>query len=234
MPTPVTPGEQLFVQYLDSIGVPYHFEQKYADKSKMIDFRIEWNGKPHFFDVKDFQSPPRRRVRSLSTLQPYKPIRERIVRCRKKFKEYKAFCCAPVFYNDGALAMLEYNHVMLGSMYGDSGFRIPVDVETGTADPSRIERAYLGGGMMVGPGGKPENTTISALITLTTVRPDHDLTSIVPRVIVWHNAFARIPFPADLFCGPYDTHVGLLPLEDGGIGQDVTFRGDMLPSRARF
>lgn len=93
--------------------------------------------------------------------------------------------------------MLEDSTVMLGSMYGDPGYRMPVDVETGTADPSRIDRTFLGGGMMVGPGGKPENTTISALITLTTVRPDHDPNSIVPRVIVWHSACARIPFPAD-------------------------------------
>lgn len=234
MPNPATTGEQLFAQYLDSVGVSYQFEQTYAGKSKVIDFRIEWNDKPHFFDVKDFQSPPRGRIRNLSTLNPYKPIRERIVRCRKKFREYKEFCCAPVFYNDGSLIMLEHNHIMLGSMYGDSGFRIPVDVETGTADPSSIERAYLGGGMMVGPSGKPENTTISALITLTTVRPDHGLACVVPRVIVWHSACARIPFPADLFCGPYDTHVGLVQLEDGGIGQGITFRGGMLPSRIEF
>jgi len=234
VPTPATPGEQAFAHYLDSIGMPYQFEERHADKAKVIDFRIEWNGGSHFFDVKDFQSPPLRRFGSFGTFQPCKPVRERIARCRKKFKEYKEFCCAPVFFNDGALAMLEEFNVMLGSMYGEPTARIPVDVEAGAADPSGMESRFSGGGMMVGPDGEPENTTISALVTLTTVRPDHDPNSTRPRVIVWHNACARIPFPTDLFCGPYDTHVGLVQLEDGGTGQDITFRGVNLPAHAMF
>jgi hypothetical protein len=234
MPTPTTPGEQAFAQYLDSIGIPFQFEQKYPGNSKVVDFRIEWGGKPCFFDVKDFQSPPLSKLRGLSTFEPHDPIRERINRCRKKFKEYKEFCCAPVFYNDGALAMLEEFDIMLGSMYGNSGFRLPVNVATGSADPDRIERTFSGGGMMVGPGGKPENTTMSALITVTTARPADDLKGTVPRVIVWHSACARIPFPADLFCGPYDTHVGLVTLEDGEIGQDITFRGSQLPPDVEY
>jgi len=213
--------------------MPFRFEQKYADKSKVIDFQIEWRGKPHFFELKDFQSPELGALRGFSAFSPYKPVRERIGRCRKKFKEYKEFCCAPVFYNDGALALLEECDVMLGSMYGDSGVRIPINVETGTADPSRIERAFLGGGEMVGPGGEPENTTISALITLSTIRPD-GANGVVPRVIVWHNAWARIPFPDDLFCGPFDSHFGKVQLEDGDTGQGITFRGVDLPPNMEF
>lgn len=140
-------------------------------------------------------------------------------------------------------------------MYGDSGFRFPFSPETGL-DMSKMERAFLGGGSMVGPGGKPQNTTISALVTLTTLKPDYqklvglvrskqmsvqeciayaennpnlDTNVIVPRVIVWHNAAARIPFPNELFCGPYDTHFGIVEEEDGAVGQTITFRGNLLP-----
>ena len=41
----------------------------------------------------------------------------------------------------------------------------------------------------------------------------------LPRVIVWHNAMARIPFPNKLFCGPYDTHFGLLGKRMGQWGK---------------
>ena len=92
---------------------------------------------------------------------------------RKKFREYKEFCCAPVFFNDGALVMLENVDFMLGSMYGDSGFKFPFNPQAGTLDRSRMEQSFLSGGMMLGPDGKPRNTTISALITLTQIRPHY-------------------------------------------------------------
>jgi hypothetical protein len=253
-------GEQLFEQYLASIDLPFEYEVECEGKSKVVDYRIEWDGQPHFFEVKDFQSPalPTSGYRAV---QLYDPIRERIRRCRKKFKEYKEFCCAAVFFNNGALAMLEHSHSMLGSMYGDSGFRFPFNSETGAFDASKMDPVFLGGGIMVGPDGKPCNTTISALITLTKIKPDYqklvgfvrsrrmsvsecideaennpslntDLT--VPRVIVWHNAMARLPFPADLFCGPYDTHFGIIKGEDGAVDQTITFRGCLLPSHIDY
>jgi hypothetical protein len=59
--------------------------------------------------------------------------------------------------------------------------------------------------------------------------PDYDLNREIPRVIVWHNAVARIPFPDDLFCGPYDTHFGIGRVERETVEQDVTYRGSALP-----
>ena len=78
------------------------------DKSKAIDFRIEWNSESYFFEVKDFQEPARRKARSLSALQPYDPVRERIeLPSRKKFKEYKEFSVARPYFTMTAPAMLE-------------------------------------------------------------------------------------------------------------------------------
>jgi hypothetical protein len=110
---------------------------------------------------------------------------------------------------------------MLGSMYGDSKFVLPFNTTTG--DASKMQRAFLGGGKMLSPDGKPRNTTISALITLTRIapdfeliraltreypqipawdiqaalqesKPDYDPHVFLPRVIVWHNSFARMNF----------------------------------------
>jgi hypothetical protein len=58
--------------------------------------------------------------------------------------------------------------------------------------------------------------------------PIFDLNLSLPRVIVWHNAFARKPFPADLFCGIYDSHFGILK-DEVGTFQQSTFRGSQLP-----
>jgi len=56
----------------------------------------------------------------------------------------------------------------------------------------------------------------------------------VPRVIVWHNAVARIPFPTNLFRGAYDTHFGIVRVEDGEVEQDVTYEGSDVPNRLRL
>jgi hypothetical protein len=58
---------------------------------------------------------------------------------------------------------------------------------------------------------------------------DYDPGLEVPGMIVWHNAFARMPFPKDLFCGPYDTHFGFVQGEEGTVVQNVTYRGSGLP-----
>jgi hypothetical protein len=55
-----TNGEQLFEQYLVSLGLQFDYEPSYPGKLKVLDYVIEWNGRPHFFEVKDFESPPLR------------------------------------------------------------------------------------------------------------------------------------------------------------------------------
>jgi hypothetical protein len=59
--------------------------------------------------------------------------------------------------------------------------------------------------------------------------PGFDPNLEVPRVIVWHNAVARISFPANLFCGDYDTHYGIMAVEQG-----VTYEGSALPDRLKL
>ena len=56
----------------------------------------------------------------------------------------------------------------------------------------------------------------------------------MPRVIVWHNAVARIPFPATLFCGLYDSHFGVVRTEGENAWLDVTYEGDAVPDRLRL
>jgi hypothetical protein len=64
--------------------------------------------------------------------------------------------------------------------------------------------------------------------------PGFDAAFEVPRVIVWHNALARVPFPANLFRGGYDTHFGVVCVNKGEIELDVTYEGSKVPSRLKL
>jgi hypothetical protein len=258
-----TEGEKLFELYLASQNLTFDFEKEHPGKKKRPDYSLEWKGQPIVTDVKDFavleQIP-----RGFMTFDPYTGIREKIEQGRDKFKEFKDVPCAVVLCNLGnPFASLEESHIMLGAMYGDSGFTFPVNMSTGVGDATKLRSAFLNRGKMIRPRwSKPQNTTIAALITLTTIKPHYemfkeslrspdasdfekclrelestvpnfDLDFSVPRVIVWHNGFARMPFPADLFCGIYDAHFGVVKDEEGEF-QRVTFRGNQLPDSIKF
>jgi hypothetical protein len=254
--TTKTAGEIVFEKYLNFQQIPFEFEKEHPGKSKKPDYTIEWEGHPIVFDVKDFD-PPNSITMGFGAFDPYPPIREKVAAGRKKFKEYKEYCCGLVLFNAGRpLIFLDSPDIMLGSMYGDSGFTFPVSLQTGVGDASKTKHAFLGRGKMIQPHWKqPENTTISAIITVDIIRPfllemydliaedqtrdwetelrekipsfDKDLE--VPRVVVWYNAFARMPFPPNLFCGDYDTHFGVMEQEQG-----VTHEGSALPDRLKL
>lgn len=247
-----TEGEILFEEYLNKQGIPFEFEKEFPGKRKRPDYAIVWH-REILLDVKDFDQPPAAGNRA-GAFDPYPRIREKIEQGRKKFKEYKGHPCALVLRNLGhPHVMLESVDVMLGSMYGDSGFTIPINQHTGMGDSTKIKRAFLDRGKMIRPHwSNPHNTSISALITLTRICPDYEPFSRIfqqnkpieellresqaiahkfkldhyePRVIVWHNAFARLPFPEDLFNSPYDIHWGI---REGR--QALVFRGHLLPA----
>jgi len=206
--------------------------------------------------VKDFD-PPDHFPMGFGQFDPYPPIREKIDQGRDKFKQFKEYCCGLVLFNAGRpFIFLDGPDIMLGSMYGDAGFTFPVNTETGAGDANQLKQAFLGRGKMIRPKeSKVQNTTLSAIITVDIIQPflmqltdlmvedstrdwetelrqtipDFDPNLEVPRVIVWHNAVARIPFPANLFCGDYDTHFGVMAFEQG-----VTYEGSALPDRLRL
>jgi hypothetical protein len=251
-----TPGEIVFELYLNSQSIPFEFEKPHAGKSKRPDYTIQWDGHTIIFDVKDFD-PPKSFPMGFGQVDPYPPIREKIGQGRKKFKEFKEYCCGLVLFNAGApLIFLDSPDIMLGSMYGDSGFTFPFNTETGVGDSSKLKPEFLGRGKMIRPHWtKAENTTISAIIVVEIIKPfflmmldlvredrsrdwEKELSETipgfdpnleVPRVIVWHNGVARIRFPYDLFNGNCDTHYGIMSIEQG-----VTFEGEALPDRLKL
>jgi hypothetical protein len=259
-----TQGEMVFEKYLDSRRLPFEFEKEHVGKSKRPDYTVEWEGKTVVFDVKDFD-PTAKFPTGFGQFDPYTPIREKVNQGREKFKQFKEYCCGLVLYNAGRpLIMIENVDIMLGTMYGDAGFSFPVNLTTGVGDASQLKQTFLGRGKMIRPNwSQAQNTTLSAIITLVTIKPhflqlldlvrenprtsnegneaeirsripNFDPNLEVPRVIVWYNAAARIPFPMNLFRGDYDTHFGTVRTENGIVEQDVTYEGSAVPDRLKL
>src|SRR5947209_6038970 len=219
-PNPSTAGELLYQDYLDAMRYTYEIEKEFSGKKKRPDYTITQNG-TWLFDVKDFD--PYMPL-GFSAYDPYPRIRQKIQEGREKFKEFKEFPCSLVLKNNGnAFVHLENVDTMLGSMYGNAGFAVPIYLGDGPipSDVPEPERAFLGGGKMI-HRTHAQNTTISAIITLRHVgvglrqyramlkkypklSTDETLAAAAETftnfnfeekqlgVIVWENAVARIP-----------------------------------------
>ena len=232
-----TPGELLFEEYLKSQGLSdFEYEKERPGKRARPDYSVVVGGREYLFDVKDFDYvdlPPE------GGFDPYKRIRMKIGEARRQFKEFQGWPCCAVLYNNNAhLLQLHRPHVVLGAMEGDFGITMLYDTrEGGGMVPGSERHAFLGGGKMIQPHwAGPQNTRISALITvrrlyfgkrrvmreyrmlLRSSSPDpfppeselgFDPNEEQVGVIVWENRFTEVPFPRELFRGNYDSRWGL-------------------------
>jgi hypothetical protein len=228
-----TIGEQRFEQYLRAVDYPFEFEREYPGRRKRPDYTVTKFG-TSLYDVKDFDPdmPP-----GFTQFDPHVRIRRRIDYGRKKFKEFKDFPCSVVLQNNiNVFVHTETPAIVLGSMYGDLGYLIPVNVgpKGASGPPPSVQQAFLGGACML----PNKNTTVSALVTLRYIAigrlrlrqiwaeqpalsvndaieaakarfgKDFDPDEMQQGVIVWENIYARIPLPRDLFTGPFDQRWG--------------------------
>jgi len=162
-----TKGEVVFEQYLASQHTPFEFEKEHAAKTKRPDYTIEWKGRAVVFDVKDFD-PLDSFHTGFAAFDPYPPIREKIDQGRDKFRQFKDYCCALVLYNAGRpLILIEDVDIMLGAMYGDSGFTFPVNTATGVGDASKMKPTFLGRGKMVRPNWSQAQNRPCPLLSLS-------------------------------------------------------------------
>jgi hypothetical protein len=181
--------------------------------------------------VKDINCPPP--AGSFGAFDPYLPIRNHIEEGQRKFRDFPEQLCGLVlFAPPGSFVNLMEPHVMLGAMYGNLGFTVPVDFGSGIGDDSRIESKFLvGEGKMVRPTHF-QNTRIAALISLVGYntfskeallyletedgrsREERWQDAFSGRAgiseeptlccTVWENGTAKRRLPQDLFRGPMD------------------------------
>jgi hypothetical protein len=234
------------------MGYAYEFEKEYEGKRKRPDYTITRDDRVFLFDTKDFD--PITPQFGFQQFDPYIRIRQRIDDGRKKFKAFKKFPCSVVLRNTGnPYVDVESPDIVLGAMYGDSGFEVPLYVGPGISQtpPPPPRNTFLGRGKMVRKN-YTQNTTISALISLRYVAvgtrrlkaifkelphlsvaqsievarerlAGFDMNERHLGVIVWESAVARIPLSRDLFTGPYDLRWGV-----EGSDQKVVFEGEQL------
>jgi hypothetical protein len=86
-------------------------------------------------EVKDIVNEPPA-AGGFGFFDPYRPIRAHIEAGKKKFKNTADYTCALVLAAPPAsFVMLEDPRTIMGAMYGDLGFQMPVNTATGVADP---------------------------------------------------------------------------------------------------
>lgn len=161
-------SELLFEEYLTLQGhTDWTHEAPLPGKRKNPDYRLEYSGAAFFFEVKEFDSTfsgP-----GFGAYDPYGPIREKINQATRQFKEYKQFSCSVVLANPRSVPLIHLDDPwkMYGAMFGNVGFRVQLGVKPDENHP--IERVFVSGGKMVDDKRKqPQNTTISAIIALST------------------------------------------------------------------
>jgi hypothetical protein len=163
-------SETLFETYLREHGFKeWDFEPKTEEKTRRPDYRIAFQGAPHYFEVKEFRQEDRRSLHegSAGAFDPYAPIREKIDAAREKFREYKEYPCSIVLYNvDAPLVFLDDWTVVMGAMLGDLGYRFAVDPKLGAAVGDFTHTFTQRGKMINYKRMEPQNTTISAVVAL--------------------------------------------------------------------
>ncbi len=160
-----TYGENLLAEYLTTQGFNFEREPKLPGVSQLIDFVIDHptHGKI-LLEVKDIVNPP---PIGFSTLDPYKPIREHIEEGTRKFKSTANYvCCLVLAAPPGSFVELDEPSTMLGAMYGDLVFRVPLDTKGNKSEDAGVTWEFqIGNGKMIRPS-KSQNTRIAALISI--------------------------------------------------------------------
>jgi len=198
-------SDLLFEQYLFSQGLDtFEYEKNWEGIPTHPDYTVSHNNELYIFDVKEFEAQPF--PSGTFAVEPYGRIREKINAAYTQFKYFKDKPCCLVLYTHDPFVRLREPAVVLAAMYGDLGFTTLYNTQTGSAVPGSTKRAFLKDGKMFRyESRRAQNQTFSALITLRYVYGGQQKHL---GVIVWENDFARIEFPHDMFCGPYDERWG--------------------------
>jgi len=184
-------SEKLFERYLDSTGLQgkWTYEPSTPGKSKRPDYLLDHNGVQYWFEVKELRKKPSEPTKWPAHINPYSSLRAEIDEARKKFKEFKDYSCSLVVYwiDDVQGRFLDAEHV-LGAMLGNLDITADYDPAKGELVAGSERNAFLGGGKMVNPrSGKPQNTTISAVVVLEQFLDNTELERVVSEEIKKHD-----------------------------------------------
>ena len=244
-------AETVFEQYLAGHGIDWEYET--LPGRKKPDYLIPHAGGKCIVEVKEIEDPD---PRPTAGFHPDRPVRAKIHRARKQFREYKNHLCSLSVYSESMFGPCEPS-VMLAAAFGPGYQQAGRDFSRIDPSPSFyrfLKRSALPADkhFLAEPLLLPAaNTTFSAMIMLTswqlnephlevwkrlyaqqeagqpianqfdllselgpTLRDSQRFTGTI-RVIVMENRHRRLPFPEDLFRGPFDQRWGW---QDGWCG----------------
>lgn len=223
-----TTSELLFERYLVSHNLFFEYEKGVEERQqqgkKTPDYQVTHQSKLLVFDVKEFEGKELIPGHHYSSKieDDLKPIREKIGKARKQFKDFKEFpCCLVLYSHDFLLASdLRMPSMVYGAMYGDIGWTYPYDQASDTFRESSWTPHFLVNGKMLRhETGKVQNKTVSAIIVLRELNDQ-------VGVIVYENIFAANQLPRDVFDGKFDVRFGW----DGQVAKRIFAGKNILDS----
>ena len=233
----LTHSEALFEKYLDFNNISWEREPVLLGRAKHPDYLVHLEGRPCWFEVKEFMDP---KVKPRGGFSPCPPIAEKINQARKQFKEYKSNCCALVLHNCTNVYRGTQVHAVLSAAFGEY---VELGRSTGPLVHEDPPRFKFRGRSRLSP---KHNTSISAILILEhyelqerladafhelqkrhkrgdelgpvafseILQERNDFPGVVAfsgtvRVRLLRNPFARCPLQQNIFCGPFDQHWGI-------------------------
>jgi len=232
-----THSELLFEDYLQSLSLDFGYEAEVPGRTKRPDYRVEFNGRPYWFEVKELLDPESKPTKGFD---PTPPFEEKIDKARKKFSEFKDDPCVLVLHGCKSIYRLPMLDVIVSAAFGERITLEPACGQTLADEPFRFK---FRGKAKLGPD---RNTTISAIAILQhyeleshwvdafyRVRKKIELGEEVGplayaeefelmkdienkvefkesvRALILENPFARISLPSTFPLGPLDQRWGL-------------------------
>lgn len=188
-----TDSERFFEQYLkenDLRGFQHH--PVITGKSETPDYRLVFQGKWIFFEVKQFEPTEKNFRPGFGQFDPHSPIRWKIHGAWPQFQGLEQSPCCLVLYNSRKPLVFLSPEVIYGAMLGNISFEILFDTRRGIAvgEPRPV---FGTSGMVLryeaGRAVEPRNRTLSAIAVLehfkvgerrflsTAPQSDHQLSS---------------------------------------------------------
>ena len=169
-----TESEHLFERYLDSRGLRWAYEAHAGRKQP--DYLIRLGPETCICEVKEFDDPDPKPTGGFSACPP---IREKINRAARQFREYKHRPCGLVLFNSRSIYRSLDPTTVLSAALGQDFQEEPGTGGTIRPEPSSFR--FFGSAKLT----KGQNTTISAIIVLA----HYELNDLL--IEVWRRLYAK-------------------------------------------
>ncbi len=167
-----TESEVLFEVYLNENGYcgTWVFEKEQFEKKKRPDYTLSWEAEDVFLEVKQLE--PTDQISQVRFVEVYAPIRQAIVKAKKKFQEFGDKRCALVLMDLYSGRTILDPPFVYAAMCGNLAYQIPISpTSQETGEYPRMCFLERGGAMLSSYSPlRAQNKRIGAVIVLDRIR----------------------------------------------------------------